>query len=292
MISNIESFGFTTITALITAGAMMKTAKELFQEGKLGAAIEQQTQEVKSKPADVAGRTFLFELLCFGGVYDRAEKQLDVIAHQSKEMEVGVEIYRQVLAAERKRRAVFLSGRNPDFLTTPPDYCALHLEALALQRDNHPEQARALLERALDMHPALPGAADGIPFGEFEDADPFLGPFLELIVNDRYAWLPFEQIKRIEISAPAQLRDLLWVRARLEARGGDLGEVFLPVLYPGSADHQDEAIRIGHRTDWLETGAGLVRGAGQRLFAIDGNDKVMLEIAEVCFDSRGDEIST
>jgi type VI secretion system protein ImpE len=271
---------------------MMKTAKEYFQDGKLAAAIEQQTLEVKAKPAEVAARTFLFELLCFSGGYDRAEKQLDVIAHQSKEMEVGAEIYRQVLIAERARRAVFLEGRNPDFLTTPPDYVALHLEALALQRENHPEKARALLERALDMHPALPGEADGLRFAEFEDADLFLSPFLELIVNDKYAWLPFEQIKRIEIAKPSQLRDLLWVRAKLEARGGDLGEVFLPVLYSGSADHPDDAIKIGRQTGWVEAGAGLMRGAGQRLFAIDGNDKVMLEIAEVSFDSHGDAIST
>jgi len=270
----------------------MNTAKELFRAGQLAAAIEQQTLDVKSMPADVAARTFLFELLCFAGHYDRAEKQLDVIAHQSTEMEVGVEIYRQVLVAERARRAVFLEGRNPDFLTTPPDYVPLHLEAIAQQRQNQPEKARALLERALDMHSALAGEADGVRFGEFEDSDLFLGPFLELIVNDKYAWLPFEQIRRIEISKPAQLRDLLWARAKLEAKGGDLGEVFLPVLYPGSAEHGIEMIKIGRQTDWVEAGAGLTRGAGQRLFAIDGKDKVMLEIAEVSFDTIGDSIST
>jgi type VI secretion system protein ImpE len=288
----VPSEAFMGLTISEFQGAIMKTAKELFQDGKLAAAIERQTLEVKAKPADIAERTFLFELLCFTGGYDRAEKQLEVIGHQSKEMEVGAGIYRQVLTAERARRAVFLEGRNPDFLTTPPDYVPLHLEALALQRENHPEKARALLERALDMHPALPGAADGIPFTEFEDADLFLSPFLELMVNDKYAWLPFEQIRRIEIVKPAQLRDLLWARAKLEARGGDLGEVFLPVLYPGSADNPDDAIRTGRRTDWMEAGAGLMRGAGQRLFAIDGNDKVMLEIAEVSFNSNGDAIST
>jgi type VI secretion system protein ImpE len=270
----------------------METARELFRAGQLAAAIDQQTLDVKSRPADVAARTFLFELLCFAGQYDRAEKQLDVIAHQSTEMEVGVEIYRQVLVAERARRAVFLEGRNPDFLTTPPDYVPLHLEAITQQRQHQPEKARALLETALDMHPALAGAADGVRFEEFEDADLFLSPFLELIVNDKYAWLPFEQIRRIEISPPTQLRDLLWVRAKLEARGGDLGEVFLPVLYPGSAEHGLDTIKIGRQTDWLEAGAGLTRGAGLRLFAIDGKDKVMLEIAEVSFDTNGDNIST
>jgi len=266
---------------------MMTTARELLREGKLSAATELQTQEVKARPADVNGRIFLFELLCFGGSLDRAAKQLDVIGHQSTEMEIGVEVYRQLLSAERSRRAVFREGRSPDFLTTPPDYVPLHLEALALERAREPQKARLLLEKALDLHPQLPGEADGVRFIGFEDSDLFLSPFLELMVNDKYAWLPFEQIRRMEISRPAQLRDLLWARARLEARGGDLGEVFVPVLYPGSADHESEEIRLGRRTDWIEVGAGLARGAGQRLFAIDGGERVMLEIAEVVFDSPG-----
>jgi type VI secretion system protein ImpE len=269
----------------------MTTAKELFREGRLPLAIEQQTQEVKSKPADSAARIFLFELLCFAGSLDRAEKQLDVIGHQSAEMEVGVEIYRQVLAAERVRHAVFAEGRTPDFLTTPPEYAPLHLEALALQRERQPDKARTLLARALEMHPSLPGEVDGRRFQEFEDADLFLGPFLELIVNDKYAWLPFQEIKRIEIAKPVQLRELLWARAKLEARGGDLGEVFLPVLYHGSADHDNTSVKLGRQTEWIDIGAGLSRGVGQRLFAIDGEEKVMLEIAEVSFDSAGETIA-
>ena len=83
----------------------MTKARDSYKEGRLSVAIEQQTQEVKAKPADVSARIFLFELLCFAGNLDRAEKQLDVVGHQSAEMEIGAEIYRQVLAAERTRRA-------------------------------------------------------------------------------------------------------------------------------------------------------------------------------------------
>jgi len=263
----------------------MTTARELLREGKLSSAIEQQTEQVKSRPADVSERIFLFELLCFSGNFDRAEKQLDVIGHQSTEMQIGVEVYLQAITAERVRRSVFAEGRTPDFLTTPPDYVPLHLEALTMRREGQPGKARLLLEKALDQHKALPGELDGQRFGEFEDSDLFLSPFLELIVNDKYAWLPFEQIRRIEISKPVQLRDLLWAPAKLEARGGDLGQVLLPVLYPGSADHASEVVRLGRQTDWLDAGAGLFRGAGQRVFVIDGREKVMLEINEVIFDT-------
>jgi type VI secretion system protein ImpE len=50
----------------------MIIANDLFREGRLEAAIAQQTEEVKNKPADVTARIFLFELLCFAGNYERA----------------------------------------------------------------------------------------------------------------------------------------------------------------------------------------------------------------------------
>jgi type VI secretion system protein ImpE len=264
-------------------------AKELLDQGKLSAAIEQVTQEVRTKPSDASTRIFLFELLCFSGDLDRAEKHLDVIAHQSNEMQVGAEVYREVLHAEKARRAVFRDGAQPSFLTTPPDYAAFHLEALALQKNQQPGKARALLEKALLLHPSLPGQVDGKPFEEFEDSDVFLGPFLELLVNNRYAWLPFEQIASIEISKPAHLRDLLWARAKLEAKRGDLGEVFLPVLYPGSGENPNEAVKLGRMTDWLDVGEGLTRGCGHRMFLIDGAERAMLEVFQIIFGASSEK---
>jgi len=266
---------------------MMK-AKELLNQGKLAAAIEQLTQDVRARPTDLPCRIFLFELLCFAGDLSRAEKQLDVIGHQNVEILIGVEIYRQILKAEEGRRAVFAEDKLPCFLTTPPEYVTFYLEALKLQREGELGKARLLLEKALELQPALAGQADGQPFQEFEDSDPFLGPFLELIVNEKYAWLPFEQIRRIEIAKPEQLRDLIWARARLEARGGDLGQVFLPVLYPGSNGHDDEHVKLGRRTDWIEKGEGLVRGMGQRMFLIDGRERAMLELTEISFADTGE----
>ena len=92
----------------------MTKAKELLDHGQLADAVDAQTQAVKASPTDVQSRLFLFELLCFAGDLGRAEKQLDVIAHQSADMEVGVAVIREVLAAESKRRAVFGLGKAPD----------------------------------------------------------------------------------------------------------------------------------------------------------------------------------
>lgn len=265
----------------------MHRAKELLDQGNLAGAVSEAVLQVKTKPADVSARIFLFELLCFAGDLDRAEKQLEVVGHQSSEMLVGVSIYHQILEAERMRKKVFSDGILPAFLTSPPDYAALHLEALAMRREKKPEKARVLIERSLAMQPGVAGEADGSAFEEFEDSDLFLGPFLELIVNNRYAWLPFESIHRIEIHRPAHLRDLIWIGARLEARAGDLGEVFLPVLYPGSSENSRDEIRLGRMTDWEDLGAGLASGAGQRVFSVDGVERPMLEIGDIKFSDGG-----
>src|SRR2546428_603785 len=98
-------------------------AKELYGQGDLSGAIGELTQDVKSSPRDLRSRIFLFELLCFRGDFDRAELQLDSIAQMSGEMtvEIGVQAYRNVIAAEKARDAFYKNGKGqPKFLVEPP----------------------------------------------------------------------------------------------------------------------------------------------------------------------------
>jgi len=262
-------------------------AKELLDAGHLSAAIEQLNQEVRSHPTDSRLRTFLFELLCFTGDYERAERQLDVIGHQSVTAEVGVEVYRNILTAEQNRHRLFSDGLRPDFLFDPPAYTHLHLDAVNRLRENQLAEAEALLGRSESVYPSLKGCIEGQPFADFRDADDLLGPFLEVIVHNNYAWFPFEQISHLTISPPKRLRDLLWIPGRLESHLGAVGDVFLPVLYAGSSEHSDDQIKLGRMTDWKTVRGGLVLGVGQRLFLIDGAERPMLEVRELAFDAAG-----
>ena len=97
----------------------MPTAKELLDAGKLAGAIEAATAEVKANPTDVPRRTILFELLCFAGEWDRAEKQIDVIGQQSMQSAMAVQVYRANIQAERSRERLFDAGVAPHFLTEP-----------------------------------------------------------------------------------------------------------------------------------------------------------------------------
>jgi type VI secretion system protein ImpE len=259
------------------------TAEELLKAGHLSAAIEQLNQEVRTRPSDIQRRTFLFELLCFVGDCQRAERQLDVLGHQSATAEIGVQVYRHILAAEQARQRLFSEGLQPNFLFPPPSYVHLHLEALQQLCNHQPAGAVALLDQSQRSQPPRTGSLAGQPFTEWRDGDDLLAPFLEVIVHNQYVWLPFEQIKRLHIATPKRLRDLLWIPATLEAHSGPVGEVFLPVLYPDSYRHADERVKLGRMTEWIDMGEGVTLGAGQHLFFIDGQDRGILEVRNIEF---------
>jgi len=169
-------------------------ARELYQAGRLADAIEALTGEVRSNPTDGQRRTFLFELLCFAGAFDRAAKQLDVLGQAGQEAAMGMLLYRAALHAERIRQEMFATNQLP-FST----------------RDPAP----------------VTGTLNGTAFSALVDGDPRIGARLEVFAAGEYLWLPFEHIASIRIDPPRRLRDLMWTPAIVRPgpgfRGGELG---------------------------------------------------------------------
>jgi type VI secretion system protein ImpE len=267
----------------------MPTPKELLDRGELDGAIDALTQEVKANPGDAARRTFLFELLSFAGQWDRAEKQVDVLGGESSQAALAVSVYKSILAAERQRERLFTEGVAPHFLNEPPAWVDVQVEGVARLARGDAAGARSELGRAEEERPAVGGRFNGEPFEDFRDYDDRVGGVLELIVKDRYAWLPFAQIRTIEIRPPAKLRDLLWVPTRIEAVDGTIGEVFVPALYAGSSRNGNDLVRLGRMTDWKSVSDDLQVAAGLRLFLADENDRPILEARTIEFDGTAAE---
>jgi type VI secretion system protein ImpE len=263
----------------------MPTPKELLDSGRLDAALEAQTQEVKANPADATARIFLFELLCFAGQWDRAEKQVDVLASESAQTALAVGVYKANVAAEKQRAKLYREGAAPHFLNEPPAYVDSQVEAIRKLASGDAAGARELLDRAEEQRPACAGTWNGKPFSDFRDYDDAVGGALELIVKDKYAWLPFEQIRSITMRPPSKLRDLLWIPTRVEALDGTIGEVFVPALYAGSSASSDDSARLGRMTNWKEIGDGLYAGEGLRLFLVDDADQPVLEARTIQFQA-------
>jgi type VI secretion system protein ImpE len=262
-------------------------AKELISAGDLASALDEVNRQVKANPADTGQRTLLFEILCFAGDHVRAERQLDIIAQLDANADVGAQIYRNALCAERLRDRLRSEGLAPSFILEPPPFVTLYLEAFNRLREGRPAEARALLERAAETEQTVSGQVNGQPFADISDCDPFLGPVLELIIHDRYVWLPFVQIMRLTVSAPKKLRDLVWIPAELESIDGPIGGAFIPVLYCGSWTHAEDQVRLGRATHWAEIGSGLVRGYGQRLLLIGEEERAVLQVGQITLDSSG-----
>ena len=122
---------------------------------------------------------------------------------------------------------------------------------------------------------------DEQPFTWIADADARLGPVLEVIVNGRYYWAPFPQIRAIEITPPADLRDLVWLPAQLTWINGGETYGLIPVRYPGSEGEQDSAIQLARKTTWLELAENVNQGLGQRMLATDQDDYPLLDVRKI-----------
>src|SRR5258706_2544236 len=259
-------------------------AHDLLKDGRLGAAIEAATQDVKTKPGDVTARIFLFELLAAAGEYERAQKHLDVVTDKSPGMSQGAGSYRGVLAAEVARAKLFARGEGvPQRMTHTPLDPEPNLGALHRLRAGAPGEAAALLEQGGEGRAPRPGTVDGRPFDDWRDVDDLLAPFLEVIANGLYGWIPFAQISRLTFEPPRFLRDLLWRPVTVTLPDGATSAMFVPVRYPGSEAASDDALRLGRGTDWIETG-GVVTGVGQRTFLAGDDPCTIVEASEIVFE--------
>lgn len=259
---------------------MMK-AREILEKGRLSEAIKEMTQEVKAHPADSRSRTFLFELLCFSGDLDRAKNQLEALDAQDPKADLGIDFYRKILKAEQVRQQLFSKGTVPKLLGPCPVHVQGHLDALLQIQEKNFSLAQELLSKAEELRPDIQGTIDGSIAEGFMDLDDLLAPVLEMIMQDQYYWVPFTHIRKISLTPPKHLRDLLWVPAQVETTDASVGGV-VPVLYPGSFMAEDELVKLGRVTDWKQED-GLTLGMGQHLYGFNELDKGILEIREMIF---------
>ena len=225
-------------------------ARELFKSGKLDEAIEALGVEVRDNPTDAQRRSFLFELLCFAGKYDRAEKQLSVLGRGGKNAELGALLYHAALHGEHLRQDMFTSGGFPQ---TPVK--------------------------------VVGGTLNGTPFETIADADPRIGARLEVFAGGQYMWLPFEHIESVCAESPKKLRDLLWiptiVRPSDTFKGMEMGEALLPALAPLTWREPSGDVRLGRVTEWRELEDGEQAPVGQKLLLVDGEEFPILELREL-----------
>jgi type VI secretion system protein ImpE len=258
-------------------------AKDFIRAGRLAEARKQLTEEVKAAPEDSAKRTLLFQVLSFYGEWDRAERHLDVIASRDAKSETGVQVYKNIIKAEKERIEVSQRLRRPSILPKTPPYFELYFDALEKLTKNDVDGAAGAFDQMGAAHPLISGTINGKSFEGFEDTDSCLALFLEGIVHDRYVWIPVEMVREVILSDPKTLFDLLWIPAHVTTQEGLSIGCYLNVLYPDSFAHEDDRLKLGRMTDWLPLGGPFSKGVGQHVFQVGEEEMALLEIREVLF---------
>jgi type VI secretion system protein ImpE len=226
-----------------------------FRAGRLDEAIEAAGTELRRQPLDARLRTFLFELLCFAGDFDRAEKQLDVLGGQSSTADAGAMFLNGLLQAHRERETTFAAS--------PP-----------AAEEEYPD----------------PLMVNGTEAAGCRDEDARIGASLEIYQGMSYRRIPFREVEQVAIAAPASLRDLLWIPATVALRqsSGSADSdmpVHLPALAPGSYRHSDSAVRLGRLSIVEEDERGALLPFGTKLLICGSEEVSLLDVRSLVFSS-------
>jgi len=261
---------------------MTTPAEQALRDGDPQKALKLLQDQIRSKPSDAKLRTFLFQLLCVLGQWDRALNQLNVAGELDASTLAMVQTYREAIQCERLRADVFTGTKVPLLFGEPEPWVALLVEAMLRDGRGEAAEARQLRDQAFEQAPSLAGDADGQAFEWIADADMRLGPVLEAVINGRYYWVPFNRLNQLTLEAPADLRDRVWTPAHLQFANGGESVALVPTRYAGTP-LDDGLLALARRTDWAEPLPGFYVGQGQRMLTTSAGDLALMDVRSVSF---------
>ena len=229
-------------------------AKQMLDAGNVNEAERALKAWLREHPSDSAQRTFLFELLCFSGAYDRARRHLAILAEDGPDQKLGAMLYFSALHAEEIRHNLFRTYEADAPASPPP-----------------------------------PGLLNGKRFQSITDADPRIGARLEVFAAGSFLRIPFIHLATLKIEQPRRLRDTLWapgaVATVAHSQTSGLRDVLVPAVYPYSWRAEDQQLWLGRKTAQIVNSEGLEQTLGQRLLLVDGEEVPLLEIRSLEFDT-------
>lgn len=259
------------------------TAQECLAAGKPDEALSALQNEIRARPEDTKLRIFLFQLHCVLGNWPKALTQLQVVAGIDPDTLMLAQIFQPVINCEALRGGVFAGKLTPLIFGEPLEWVGLLLKASEHIVKGEFAAAAELRNRAFEAAPATAGTLDGKPFAWIADADSRLGPMLELILEGKYYWVPFCRIRRIAMTPPSDLRDLVWAPAQFVWTNGGEASGHIPARYVRTESSPDGALRLARKTEWQELGEETFIGLGQRVLATDEGEHPLLQCRLIDF---------
>jgi type VI secretion system protein ImpE len=241
---------------------------------------EQQAElvaKIRSQPDSLPLRVHLAQLSMLTGNWTRAVAQLQTAATLGASAIPMAQMYREAIRCELQREKIFAGELPPQTIGEPEPWFATLSQSLA-SRGKDDALADELMQQAFDAAPATPFVLDDTPVEWLADADSRLGPVCEIILKAQYYWLPFDHIQLLELEAPTDLRDLVWLPGKLTLRNGGQHVVLVPSRYPRSYGQSDERLALASLTTWDAIGEDAYAGLGQRSWVSNVDDHPFLGV--------------
>lgn len=252
--------------------------------GTISDSLESLKEKIRKEPARPELRTYLFQLLCVIGEYQRAMTQLKIAADMDEENKLMAQACGPLLNCEVLRQEIFNGRHSPLVFGEPEEWMGLMVQALILDGKKEHESAKRIREKALGLAEPIQGSINAAPFEWLADADSRLGPVLEIIIEGRYYLSAMSNIKKIEIAEPSDLRDVIWLPVSVVWKNNGQSVGFIPTRYQGSVEAKEDEVLLGRKTLWKEVYKDVFFGQGQRMLATERQDYPIMDVREIIFN--------
>jgi len=263
----------------------LEAAEQAVRDGDLQTALRLLQDQVRHQPSRSDLRVFLFQLLSLLGQWERALTQLNVATDLDAKTLAMAQMYREAIKCELLRAEVFTGKRSPMVFGEPEQWLALLIESMLEAGRGRAAESKSLRERAFEAAPASSGSIDGQPFEWIADADMRLGPVCEAVINGKYYWVPFDRLARIDLEAPVDLRDMVWMPAHFQFANGGESVGVIPTRYPGSERADEALLCLARKTVWREDAPEVFSGVGQRILATDAGEHPLMDVRQILIGS-------
>ena len=170
-----------------------------------------------------------------------------------------------------RRQRLFRGEPSHGLVWTPagePEHLLLRLRLIAALGASRFDEAVDLSDEADTNAPSVEGELDGCKIDAWRDTDDRTASVLELVIDGRYAWVPFEALRRVRFHESPSDEGLLSVEVQYEDASPFVAGT--PLLYPDSEADDRAEIRDGSATDWHAPGDGPTCALGGRVWDFDG----------------------
>jgi len=247
--------------------------------GRLAAALGEARVAVNESPGDPKLRFLFLEILLLSGDVEEAGHQAEELRRSDETFTERHPLLCELLRGEAARRALYLHGQPPPIALAPPEpFVGPFIEAAMALSVQRADVAGALIAGA--QPPSCSGRIafqDGSEqeFDDIEDAGSIPGPALPLVLPGNYAWLPWTQLRRLELDpCPGEaLYSVLRPASLSWNDGAEIrhGRAWIPMRYP-SIDRTTLAEELRPGVMLEDHGAGLSIAHGWRAIKLRQGD--------------------